>query len=251
MGESTKRVCAFLMIMGVFAGVVAWYTDGAGATTWAFRIGGPATVILALGLILVLHFRADREPDYLRSVAGKYFNRDGFCFAFDVSAIDGIAFMEAYFQSQFDRPSLGRIAARPARGFFLTRAKIDAITFEIECPPAGFGYARIAIPIPEALQGKRQAFDVGAFVDYPEGHGRRVRFHDGVLVRRNSDLGDSLGTTLKIAGAATGSVALVLSKPATAKIDLPIGVAEDIPDNLAPEITTLWQLGDPTLTEIA
>ncbi len=249
MGESTKSACALVMIVGVIAAVLAWTADRPDATTWGFRIGGPVTALLALGLILKLHFRADLEYDYLRPLTGTYFNRDGFCFAFVVTAIDGIAFMNAYFQTQYDRPSLGRIALRPAHGFFMTRAKIDAITFEIECPPAGFGFARIAIPLPDKLQGKRQSFEVGASVRYPDGKGRRIRFHDGVFLRSNTNFGNSFGTALTVAGAATGSI--VLSKPATAAIDLPVGVSEDIPDNLVSETKTLWQFGEPPLENVA
>lgn len=249
MGESTKSVCALLMIVGVIATALAWTADRPDATTWGFRIGGPITVILALGLILKLQVRADLEHDYLRPLTGTYFNRDGFCFAFVVTAVDGIAFMDAYFQTQYDRPSLGRIALRPARGFFMTRAKIDSITFEIECPPAGFGFARIAIPIPEKLQGKRQSFEVGASVRYPEGKGRRIRFHDGVFLRSNTNFGNSFGTALTVAGAATGSI--LLSKPATATINLPTGVIEDIPDNLVSETKTLWRMGEPALENVA
>jgi hypothetical protein len=249
MGESTKAVCALLMVVGVIAAALAWTADRPDATTLGFRVGGPVTAILALGMILKLHLRADLEHDYLRPLTGTYFNRDGFCFAFVVTAIDGLAFMDAYFQTQYDRPSLGRIALRPARGFFMTRAKIDSITFEIQCPPAGFGFARIAIPIPEKLQGKRQSFEVGASVRYPEGKGRRIRFHDGVFLRSNTNFGNSFGTALTVAGAATGSI--VLSKPATATIDLPIGVTEDIPGNLVSKTKTLWQLGEPALENVA
>jgi hypothetical protein len=249
MGESTKAVCALLMIVGVIVATLAWTADRPDPITWSIRIGGPTTAILALGLILKLHFRADVEHDYLRPLTGTYFNRDGFCFAFVVTANDGIAFMDAYFQSQYDKPSLGRVALRPGRGFFMTRVKIDAVTFEIECPPAGFGIVRIAVPIPGELQGKRQTFEVGASVRYPEGKGRRIRFHDGVFLRANSNFGNSFGTALTIAGAATGTI--VLSKPATATIALPTGVAEDIPDNVAPEIKLLWQLGEPGLEKLA
>ncbi len=249
MGESTKSILALAMIVGIFAAALSWTADRPDATTWAFRIGGPVTTILALGVILKLHFRRDLEPDYLRALTGTYFNRDGFCFAFVVTAIDGIGFMDAYFQTQRDTPCVGRIALRPARGFWMTRTKIDAITFEIECPPAGFGVARIAIPIPGNVQGKRQSFEVGASVRYPDGRGRRVRFHDGVFLRSNTKFGDSFHTALMIAGAATGQ--LVLSRPATATVDLPLGVAEDIPDNTSPEIKTLWKLGDPPWEQFA
>ncbi|QDU15879.1 hypothetical protein CA11_37070 [Gimesia maris] len=249
MGESTKSVCALLLIVSGIAGALAWTADRPDTITWGFRIGGPIAAIFALGVIFKLQFRADLEHDYLRALMGTYFNRNDFCFAFVVTPYDGIAFMDAYFQTQRDKPCVGRIALRPARGFFFTRAKIDAITFEVECPPAGFGFARIAIPIPLKLQGKRQSFEVGASVRYPDGKGRRVRFHDGIFLRSNTNFGNSFGTALTVAGTATGSIAL--SQPATATIDLPVGVAEDLPDNIAPEIKILWQLGEPPLENVS
>jgi hypothetical protein len=245
MGESTKAVCALLLIVGIFAAVFAWSADRPDAMTWGFRIGGPIASVLALGWILKLHFRADLERDYLRRlVTGSYFNRDGFCFTFVATVRDRIAYMDAYFQSQYDNPSRGRIALRPARGFFLTRTKIDAITFDVECPPAGFGLIRIPLPIPRDVQGKRQSFEVGASVEYPGGKGRRVRFHDGVFLRANCNFGSGFSTALTISGAATGSI--ILAQPATVTIQLPVGVAEDVPDDLRPEIRTLWRLGDPS-----
>jgi hypothetical protein len=151
MGESTKAICAVMLIVGAIASAIAWTADQPDAVTWSFRIGGPTLALLALGLILKLHFRADLAHDYLRDRAGTYFNRDGFCFAFVATAADGIAYMDAYFQNQRDKPCVGRIALRPARGFLMGRTKIETITYEIECAPAAFGYARIAIPIPEKL----------------------------------------------------------------------------------------------------
>ncbi|WP_339687148.1 hypothetical protein [Gimesia maris] len=220
MGESTKSLCALLMIVSGIAGALAWTADRPDTITWGFRIGGPIAAIFALGVILKLQFRADLEHDYLRALTGAYFNRNDFCFAFVVTPYDGIAFMDAYFQTQRDKPCIGRIALRPARGFFFSRAKIDAITFE-----------------------------VGASVRYPDGKGHRVRFHDGIFLRSNTNFGNSFGTALTVAGTATGSIAL--SQPATATIDLPVGVAEDLPDNIAPEIKILWQLGEPPLENVS
>ena len=247
MGESTKAVCALLMIVGFVGAAIAWVADRPDAATWAFRIGGLVTACLALGVILKLHFRADLEQDYLRMLNGNYFNRDGFCFTITSTEIDGCAFVVLHFQSQFDRPSTGRVAIRPARGFFLTRAKIDSINFEIDCPPGGYGFTRIPIPIPVELQGKRQSFEIGASVQYPEGKGRRIRFHDGTFLRANTNFGDSFGTALMVAGAATGTV--VLSRPATATIEMPQGVAEDIGEFNATDVQqkTLWKLGDAPL----
>lgn len=248
MGESTKSVCAMICLISAAAGVTAWAIGFHGSMTWGFRIGAPVCSVLALCLLLRLHWRDDLAHDYLREISGSYFNRDGFCFTFMATAVDGIGYMNAFFQNQRDKPSVGRIALRPARGFFMTRSEIVTLTYEIECAPAAFGVARIAIPIPAALQGKRQAFEVGASVRYPEGRGRRVRFRDGTFLRGNTKFRSSFRTALTVAGAAAGSI--VLSRPATITLVLPVGVAEDIPETLLPEIRTLWRSGDPRLGSV-
>jgi hypothetical protein len=245
MGESTKAVCALLMIVGVFAAVIAWSADRPNMISWGFRIGGPAVSLLTLGLILALHFRTDRECDYLRRRCGTYFNRDGLCFAIDAISKDGIACMVAYFQSQYDQPCRGRIALRPARGFFLNRANIDAIVFDVECPAAGFGYALVPIPIPLEFQGKQQSFEVGASVRYLNGKGERIRFHDGVLLRADAHFEDPVGSGLAVAGAATGTI--FLRRPATAKVTLPRNVSETLPVTRSQRVEILWQSGERAL----
>jgi hypothetical protein len=245
MAEAIKVFCVLVLMVSAVAGALAWMGERPDALQWSMRIGGPILTLVAVALFLKIHFRRDLVPDYLHDHFGSYFNRDGFCFAFTTFDVDGIAYLEASFQNQYDKPCIGRIALRPARGFLLNRAQIETITYEIECAPAAFGSARMAIPIPANLQGKRQSFEVGASVEYPEGKGRRLRFHDGISLRANSNFGNAFHTALTVAGAATGM--LVLSRPAKVTIDLPVGVAVEIPDGMEPEIKTLWHLGDAPL----
>ena len=246
MGESTKSLLALVLIVaGLFAAGSWFMAEEPDATTWQIRLVSTAIALLALILILLLQFRRDCARDFLSEVTGNYFNRDGFCFTVSATEVEGIAWFQVHFQNQRDLPSIGRVALRPARGFFLTRAKFDLITYEIHCPPAGFGVALLAVPIPAHLQGKRQAFEVGASVRYPEGRGQRIRFRDGIFVRANRISGDPFSTALAVAGAATGSI--VLTSPATVTVNLPKDVVEELTLQLAPEIKILWQLGDPEL----
>ena len=245
MGETAKAVCVLVLLIASITAAAAWIDDRPNAMVWSFRIGSSLLAVAALGLILKLQFRADLAHDYLRDYAKQYFNRDGFCFAFAATVVDGIAYLDAIFQNQYENPCLGRIALRPAQGFFMNRAKIETIAYEIELGPAAYGVARLAIPIPGKLQGQRQSFEVGASAYFPDGKGRRLRFQDGLRLRANTNFGDKFGTALTIAGAATGTI--VLSKPATVTLNLPTDVAEEIPDSLEPRIKTLWQLGEPPL----
>jgi hypothetical protein len=245
---SIKAVCALVIIVAAIAAPVAWLLDHPTGVTWAIRIGAPVLALFAVAVILKLNARADLAPDYLRQYCRTFFNRDGFCFSIAISAIDRIAFMEAYFQNQYDKPSIGRIAVRPARGFWMGRANIEWITYEIECAPGAFGVARIAIPIPRNLQGKRQTFEIGASVKYPAGKGRRLRFDDGVFLRTDATFGDTFATALTIAGAAGG--AIVFTKPAIANINVPTEVAETLPAVFEPQLEVIWKLGDPLLQNV-
>jgi hypothetical protein len=242
MREALKVLCVVLLLFATPTSAVAWADPDGKPALFFLRYG--CAVLAAGGLIgfLALHFRKDIIPDYLRRHAGPYFNRDGFCFAFRTRVIDNTCWLEILFQSQQDQACIGRVALRPARGFLLGRASMPPIAAEIQCEPAAFGVARLAIPIPAELQGKRQSFEVGASVDYPLAKGRTLRFRDGIMLRENSDFKNAFGTTLTVAGALTGSI--VLSSPATTTLSLPSDVATTVSPALRPEVATLWKMGD-------
>jgi hypothetical protein len=153
--------------------------------------------------------------------------------------------LEVYFQNQHDRPSLGRIALRPAKGFWLTRANIGALIFDIPCDAAAFGLARVPIPLPRDVQGKKQSFEVGASIEYPHGKGRRLRFRDGISMHTNTRFKNAFGTILTVAGALTGQI--VFMTPETAIIRFPTNAVEEFYREAQLEIRTLWKLGDPPL----
>ena len=247
MGESFKAVCSLILCVAILAGAIAWSDDRPSQATWIVRIASPLLGILSLAVLLKVHFRRDRAPDYLQATAGNYFNRGGFCFAFSADVVDGVCQFHAWFQNQYERPCIGRIAVRPARGFFLTRAKIDTLVFKIAVDSGAFGVATLPIPLQRNVQGKLQAFEVGASVEYPQGKGRRLRYRDGVFLRRNSYFDDPVGRAITLAGFLTGHV--MLSSPATATVQLPTGASEDLPGGSEPRTTTIWKLGDPPLDD--
>jgi hypothetical protein len=245
MREAIKVMWVVVFMIAAPAAAIAWIDDPPSTTAWVFRIGCPVLSVLGIGAFLKMHFRADIVPDYLRQHVGGYYNRDGFCFAPIVTASDGVCYMNAYFQNQRDTPCVGRIAIRPARGFFMNRADIDTIAINVICEPAAVGVARVALPVAAKLQGKRQSFEVGASVNYPQGKGCQLRFRDGVILRADSNFQDGVMTALAVGLVMTGHI--VLTRPAMARMKLPTGVAEEIPDGLTPEIKTVWRLGDPPL----
>lgn len=245
MRELVKILCVVVLLFGAPLSMLTWFDDKLDFPTpliLFLKYGGPILCALAVGLFLKIHFRADDVPDYLGPRVGVYFNRDGFCFGIVPTVADGVCIFEVYFQNQYEKRSVGRCALRPARGFFLGRAKMESIIVEVNCEPAAFGVARVAVPLPAMLKGRRQSFEVGASVEYPDGKGRRLRFGDGITLRANSNFGNAFGVGLTVAGALTGQI--VYSSPATVTIDLPSGVAEDVTDGARPStVDTLWTLG--------
>lgn len=246
MGESFKAVISLFMIIALIVALFAWIEDRPDQTTWIVRGASLVVAALMLTVLLKLHFRRDIAHDYLQRAVGTYFNRGGFCFGFATDVKDGVCQLHAFYQNQHERPCLGRIALRPARGFFLNRAKIDIIAFEIPIEAGAFGTTTLPIPLPREVQGKPQTFEVGASVEYPRGRGKRLRFRDGLFLRTNSNFDNSFGTALTVAGALGGAV--VLSSPATISISLPKDVAEELPSDLKPESRLMWKLGDPPIS---
>jgi len=244
MGESFKAACGLLIIVCLFACALSWVDDQPNLATWLFRIGSVVVAAGAVAVLLALHYRSDKAPDYLYQIVGNYFNRGGFCFTCQATAIKGCCYLQVYFQNQYDQPCLGRIALQPARGFF-GRSKIETVTVDVACEASAFGVAKLPIPIAAKFQGRNQAFEVGAAVEYPHGRGRRVRYRDGIFLRANADFADAFGTALAIGSILTGSV--TLSKPATVTLCLPSNVAENAVQPAEVEVVTLWKLGDPPL----
>jgi hypothetical protein len=245
MRESIKSILALIFIVTGFTTGFMWFDDRDTGTIWYIRIGSTAAALTSLAVLLKLHFQADKAPDYLRQVAGNYFNRDGFCIACAAIAREGVCQFVTYFQNQYDRPCIAQVAIRPGRNFFLGRSEIETFAFEVKCGPAAFGIAKFPVPLPNELQGKRQPIDVGASVDYPRGKGNRIRFRDGIVLRANAQFKNSFATALTVAGAAGG--AIVLTTPARTTLALPAGVAEQLTADAQPEIVELWKLGDPPL----
>lgn len=237
MGESTKSVLALLMIIGMIGGVLAWMSDGA---PWPALAGFPALAIGSLGALLWSLKRKDTYPDFLKRSCGRYFERNGFCFAISPRVVEDQIWFDVYFQNRYERPCRAQVVARPSEGFFLNRRKIEALSVEIECEGAAFGVAHVPWGVPARYQGKTQDFDVLAHVVYPSRRGRMVRYSDGLRVgTANRAWGWGL---LSLLGALGGTI--VFKKPAKLKLTLPSGVAETVPEGPRIQIATLWRPED-------
>lgn len=243
MGESFKAVSALLLIVASFVTIFGWMSDGTGWVTWLLRIGSPAVAITALCAILALQFRRDMAPDFLAASCGNYFNRNGFCFAFSIHTINGTSKLLVWFQNQYEGECVGRIALRPAQGFFHTRPSIEPVAVQISCEGGAFGTASLPLAVPAKYHGKQLSFEVGAASEYSRGHGRRLRFRDGIFLRANADFGDTFRTTITAIGALAGGV--VLTRPATVTLRIPPEIDLEPQPPQSCRTVTHWKLGDP------
>lgn len=245
MGESFKAACALMLIVALFAAMLFWFIPEPDSTAWILRISATLLSLLLIAVLLKLHFRADLAPDYLHASRGRYFNCEGLCFSFGAELIDGVCVLETHFQNQRDKPCVARIALCRAREFWQTPAEIDTLGIEISCEAAAYGVARLPLPLPAELQGKKQSFEIAASVKYPNGKGRRLRFRDGLFLRANKQLETAFWAGMTVA-AALGGV-MVAFTPAKTTIELPSDAAVVIPKSWQPEVITRWKLGDPPL----
>lgn len=242
MSEFIKSVCVIVIVVASSVAGVAWIDDGWGPIWKTLRIACPAVALLALALFLKLHLRPDIAYDYLRELGGSYFNRGGLCFLANVTAEGETAYLNIYFQNQYEGSCQGRISVRPGRGFWMKRPKVAPVTVEVDCGSGAFGRASQAIAIPHEIQGKTLRFEVGACAKYPKGRGRRLRFHDGVTLRTTSHFSNST-RILTVAALFTGT--LYSSGPATIEFNLPTDVSDQPPNDATTTVEILWQVGEP------
>ena len=239
MGESAKAVLALVVIVGLVGSLMAWWTMD--TVNWPARLGFPTAGLASLGLLLWAVMRRDKAPDFLRQVAGSYFENGGFCFAIVPAIRERTYRLDIYYQNRYERPCRARVIMQPSLQFFLNRRPIGSITVAIECGGGSFGVASVPWAVPGAFQGKKQSFDIGADVKYPLGHGAMLRYRDGLQVGGANEPTWVAITTL--AGALGGI--LVLYKPAKCTFELPSDVEETVPEEAPILFETLWRPGDP------
>lgn len=244
--EFWKGVCIVAIFGCGVAALCAWGAERPSTAVAALRYWGIAGAVLGFIGFVLLHFRRDKVPDYLYDLCPKYFDRGGFCFSVTCGVEDDKAVFEMYYQNRQNRQCEAQVVLRPRRTFFARRDPV-VLAFQVNCPPAGFGVVRVPLPLPSKMQGKKVTFEVGASTHYPHGYGHTLRFRDGIVLRHNSDFKGSFFSTLQIAGLLGG--ALILSSPASITLPMPAGVLEEFPAEGQAQDLTLWQLGDPPLSE--
>lgn len=242
MPEWIKAIAAIAMIFAAVAAFGCWVVEVKAVTpvVWALRIGLTCAALGSFTLLLWSCLRKDKVPDFLRPIVKRPFEQSGFTFAIVPSVRDATCVLDIYYQNRFARGCQATVVLQPARGFFLTKADLAALSIPIDCPGGGFGVVRVPWGIPIHLHGTRQTLDVAARVRYPHGQGALLRFRDGLVVgSAKADWHSALTVGALLTGA------LVLSRPAKFQLTLPVDVQEFVPSDAPINAETLWVPGDP------
>lgn len=246
MREFIKVMCIVMLMVSSIAAVFFWADDRPNAATHIWRIITPAVTIVSLIVFLVMHFRKDQVPDFLKKVHAEFFDSNGFCFSASLQNIEGNCYLQIYYQSKYEGESLAQIAFKPKKSS--VQNGLGTIAVNVDCPSAGFGVVMLPIPIGQEFQGKAIDFYVGASVEYPNGKGQQVRYRDGMPLRTNLEFSNKFLTATRIAAVASGPLGILesvaFSEKEKLRLEVPIGVAEIIPESLEQIRDTLWQLGD-------
>lgn len=246
MGESGKASLAVLFMLCAGTAAVVWSDTQPSAATWAIRWSATGVGTLSISLLLWSMWRRDRVPDFLRQLTRRFFERDGFCFVLVPKLIDGRAKLLLFYQNRYERSCRAQVVLTFSHGFFLTRAHSSCLNLGVECDGGEFGVLTVDWQEPVQLHGASQSFDVSANVEYPFGHGRMLRFRDGMRVGKAGV--DGFRLALTVAAAATGHIHI--SRPARVSLMFPTGTAEATPTEASIHRRTLWSLHDPTLPQV-
>ncbi len=246
--KSTVGAFAILCAMGAY---IVWFGPNIAATpaVWALRVVLPLACIGAGAVFVREMFRKDIEPDLIRLLFGKPFERDGVCFVLKPTAHNGVCYLNIIYQNQYERACTARVVVRPpAHAFAFGKRDFEGVAIDIQCEGGAFGIAHAPVAIPSIFQGRALLVDVRAATHYPDGGGQLLRFRNGVRVGRASKSG--LGSAAAAVGAAGITVAMLATGVALhalrpiVTLSFPQGVAEAVPLDAQPLVETLWRPGD-------
>jgi hypothetical protein len=211
---------------------------------WVLVSGG----LIGLGGLMliagwILSSKPEIHPHLLAEIPGKGYLLGGVLMKGVARTERDRCLVELTFENQFSTAREIAILLKPAQGFFMTRATLEQLLFQVTCPALGVVRMSHPLGVPRELQGRSQPFEIIAVVGTPEGRGTRERFHTGTPVPLNVQ-------ALEGARAAAGAVHAVVQgtfgfgggmpKPATIALMLPQGVQETLNAPVSATSTVVW-----------
>jgi len=230
-------LCVVVCVLSTLFGLIAWMTPATGPEAtfrWSVRIGTAVLGPLSLLVLFLFALKPDPVPDLFAKISGPHFGRDGVLFAFKIAPRDGICWLTIHYQNRFANRANMVVLVQPSQNFLLSRNDIPSVIVEIPCGPAAYGVVSVAMGIHRQYQGKKQLFDVGANIQYPDGTGELLRNRVGAPISLADIPGFGSLVLTGVQIAATGTPPLTLKSPSRVPFHLPIGVQES--DDGLPEL---------------
>jgi hypothetical protein len=187
----------------------------------------------------------DPVPDFLSSIAPRFFERDGFCFSIGVEKEEGHARIRVFYQNRFSEPSVAKVFIGPTQKAFTNLGGLPKFEFQISCTSGEFGSQSIAWVVPTNFEGKKVLWDVAAQVKYPSGRGVLLRGKNGIHV--NDHLVNSGEEAVKaLTGLFLGAAHIHTMPKGQGRVEmlLPTGMIAKNSESWGLQSKTIWKLGD-------
>lgn len=246
MGQNTRQFFQLILIACAFTAVVVWAAPLApSAGVLAIRILAPIATILMSYVVFKVSRMKGKFPDHLAAIRKRYFERTGLAFAPTFEVEGGVAWLCFHFQNRFEREVNATLVIQPgARSFRFSRLPLTTMSVSVRCPGGAFGVARLPMPIPAHLQGRKVKFELAADVKYPMRRGKLLHPRVGRRTGPTSHLSqvrramDALPVAFVF-----GPILGILSehRPAWVSLVLPTGVSEQPPVDRQRSLELLWQ----------
>jgi hypothetical protein len=255
MSGPSKFVLVLLLIAALMATILIWLVpDRPTPEIWAWRCGLTLSAFFLLGLLVWSLARRDLEPDFLRKLPGRPFERRGVCFSIVPMVHGNLTYLNIAFQNQYSGACEFRVAVLPPARFLRPgESKFPGVDVVVPCAGGMLGVIHTPIGVPARFQNKRHHFRVAAETKYPLGRGRLLRFQNGTAVGK-IEHSRWMPHIVTIFLFFLFHIHLAYRRYMTLPIRFSGRLAEAVPSELDPTVETLWLPGEPTdrvLAELA
>jgi hypothetical protein len=234
MGQSIKAILQLLLFLCVITTSVALMAvRSVSQGTRLIELICPAIGMIIVALLILAKMRKEILPDFLSEINKKYFERNGFCFAFQPEVIDGFSRMNIFFQNRYSNPCIGVVSLEPLN--FVSDNPLGIVA-EINCEGGAYGVCDIPWPLASSLQGLTVRFGVACQTKYPLGRGKLLRFREGLRISLSTSRHFALTAFLLPLGH------IFIYRPARIKFTLPKNVSEIAARGDEPTLEILWSL---------
>jgi len=241
-GQNTRQLFKLILFICAIASFLVWAVPPPHCTAvLAIRVIAPLGILGMSYVVWKVSRMPGKLPDHLARIRWRYFERTGLAFAPTFEVEGGIAWLCFYFQNRYEREVNATIVMQAGlRSFRVSRYSLATQSVSIRCAGGAFGVARLPMPIPANLQGRKATFEVAADVKYPKWRGKLLHMCAGLRTGPTRNLSQ----TVRLLDALLFGMffgILHANRPAQVSLVLPTGVSEQPPADRQRSLELLWQ----------